>query len=318
MFSRNFKPDHKKECTYHGFVMSPDERAKEVIIEEIMKGGLNTYFAKRSLNVNMANCCSATKNAGYWFFFAIPRARLANVGLDEQDLIRWLNFLNTMKAGFEYYYFGEQQPSVEMLKNLENYEDKSNTYYWVGVPRFGGENWKLPYLHWIALRYLTNTEVGVFNREPNRTETTAPYYLIPRITIMLHEEHKLPKLRAFFYAHATLPFYYYKCMCYAGHVWSIPNLEQAQQHQLDVGVLTTEFRRIWKTGSANMNCMFTPANNTYKGITDIRTLRAPYNIRIASKLFEEGKYNEFIKYLRGSYRPKKEKKVKNVEKEVVA
>lgn len=322
MFPRKFSVDHKEQYVSHDFAMFAGEGTEENTVKQIMKEGVADYLSKRSVGVHInQSCCSGTKNSGYWYLYPIHISSLSNVGITEQELIQWLNFLNTSKAGFRYYYFGEQPADKDNAHALKGRGYSSNSYYWVGVPRVNnkGENTNphFSYLHWIALRYLISTltsSTHVITGGMYENYVAPYYYNIPRIAMMLHEEYKVPRLRAFLFAHAAGPFHGYKALFDMASTWSVEN----HTSKPDLGILVSEFKKIWYayTGTS-MNNTFTAINNGNPNILKIREMRAPYSLPIAGKLFADGKYKQFIKYLKDSYGLKNKVK-KNVKEKVVA
>lgn len=278
--------------------------------------------------VSRSGCCSFTKDPKRWYFFPIHRNELSNVGIVEDDLIAWLKFLNDMRVGFKYLYFGRHEsiPSTEKLwvlkqstyaNEIERITD--NTFYWVAVSPTEGGHSLIPYLHWICLRYLINSYTSNNMINELKAGTRLAYYNIPRIAMFLHEHVGVPKLKAFLYAHVAHPFYCGYGLAFTDYMGQPSGYNiQDKNYYIQtypapcVNLTATEFRKIWAAGSANssMNLMLTESNvshlvNKNTGITALPGYNKPNE---GYALFNAGKYKEYVKYVDDFYRQLKPKK----------
>jgi hypothetical protein len=339
MFPQKFISDHKHECTSHHAIQFRPAKSKEEILSllrelevkkfmnpdrgDIANGNVafdhKAIFGCPSYQVR-AGCCAFTRAGGFWCLYPIHKTELANVGLVEEDLIEWLKFLNDMKAGFEYYYLGEQEcPEYISLKGRTPLYNSSsafgwrcntNDYYWVAVPSFDSSvSAQVPYLHWVALRYLINTFTSP--NLVNQLGSRLPYYNIPRITLYFHKNFGLTRLRAFLYAHIMSPFYSGYGLCYSdfmGYVDKSRDIDYTAYQPPCVSLRATQFKELWYTSRNSegmLNLMLCQSNyeksDTVKKIPGLLHLQAPYNYKEAHKLFREGKYEEAVEHVRKSY-----------------
>jgi hypothetical protein len=355
MFSRKIGNDHKENVLSHNAVFFqtqlPNKKIVKLLCEKGVAGFLhqdvegdmndnsnwNKQFYKDGRITgapsykNRSSCCSFTKGNGLWYLFPIHKDALANVGLTEEDLVKWISYLNSMRVGFKYLYLGLQDGNEYMQNNWVNsrkdYCYTTNQAYWVAVPKFDDNNFRLPYIHWIALRYLINTNISsvnfIYDSVKNKNVTTLgekerfSYYNIPRITIMLNEDYGLPKLKAFLYAHLANPFFSYYGLFYSDY----PNITLRKP---DVGLNNKEFKDMWHydRSSSVLNDMLTQSNDTAALNVIGRKFSAPYDGFHLFKLVDAGDWKSFIKHIQTSYNKKGKKskitkKKTNVKKEVI-
>lgn len=353
MFPRKFVKDHKFDVTNHNAIVFHTEQKKADIIDKIMKMGIASFvtpdnpqagaygnqFKDSRISglpqyIASAGCCAFTKNAAQWYLFPIHSKELANVGLVEDDLVEWITFLNSMRVGFEYLYFGQQPaPTTDVVPSNWRNSTRGNDgiYYWVGMPAFGANALPAkPYLHWICLRYMFNTQVSTMNQSFDKVRRLN-YYHIPRITMFLHQEHKLTKVKAFLYAHLASPFYSGYGLCYSDYMltdteWASQNRTKEQidtnhsVYDVFVNLRVPEFKALWaiRTYNGAMNTMLTQSNyagndTLRKALPKLKDMKSSYVARDLYQLFADGKYEEFIKTIKDSYKSK----VKNGKKKLV-
>jgi hypothetical protein len=350
MFSRKFENDSKEPASIHRSIYFLPNKGvtNEQTIEAIQKEGIANYCQPDYFDVNnssvfkdgrfavghlrvaqFGSCCSFTKAAGQFYLFPIHKQELAAVGLDENDLLVWIKKFNDLKVGFNYLYFGEQ-PGPKMTENngarewMSHYSasHRDNIFYWVGVPVFDEENKLKPYLHWVALRYLWNSRVSESNtkRLGDVAESRLSYYNIPRITMMLHEDFKLPFLKAFLYAHLAHAWFYGNSLCFSDYM-GIKGTDAMGDYDYTksgfpapcANIKRSQFKVLWENTQTSLNLMLTEWNYadllkrglTAETLKGLENLSAPYNVRKVRALFNNGDYAGFIKEIKESYATKK-------------
>jgi hypothetical protein len=342
MFARKYTSDAPRQLQGHHAVMFNTEMKQTDVVKLLKKmgvakftqpdkGGLGGYdstpvykddrIVGRPSYQNGAVCCSFTKNSTQWYLFPIHRDQLANTGLTEDDLIYWIKFLNDMKVGFKYLYLGEQEGNKHMSDIWKPGRDNghmvtSNTYYWVVVPKFAAQaSFRKAYLHWVALRYLINTTIS---SDGSSYGTTRPYYILPRVAVMLHEDLGLSKLRAFLYAHLSFAYKEYYSLCHSDTMYNT-----AANRKPDVSVSPTEFRKLWAINgplNAMLACYVTDRADPYNGGADavkIKKFAATYNTNVLFDLAAKNDWKGFVQHIEKSYRALRTKKTKDGKKETV-
>jgi hypothetical protein len=265
-----------------------------------------------------AGCCSFTKSANQWYLFPIHRNELASVGLDEKDLKAWVRFLLGMKIGLNYKYLGEHELNVTFpgrSPNLwrEAQRAPDNKFYWIACPAFpSGTNRNLPYLNWICIRYLFNSNQGSHLLNELKSKERLMYYNIPRIAMFLHKTYGLTRLRAFLYAHVANPFYSGHGLAYTDYMGK-SNYVNCQAPCLNIKA--PQFKKLLETTAVSgaMNTVLTKLNFDYLIARNevpegLEHLNAPYDANTCYKLFDEGDYVGFIKHIDDSYNIKRRKK----------
>lgn len=324
MFSKSFKVDHKNTRNGHNAIYFETKLSNEEIIKKLNEMGIAdfvkpdkeasgynnpTYNDKRIEGVYytaiFAGCCSFSKRPQSWYLYPISEHALKNTGLDEQDLIEWIHFLNATEAGFEYLYFGEQALPTAYASRLnevggsEYNKCAKSKQYWVAVPPHLEDNRNLQYLHWIALRYLINTTCSTSSYECGNHRL--PYYMIPRATMMFNKEYGIPKLRAFLYAHLTASYYSYYGLAYTDQY-------NTEVYKPCVHITRTQFKELIKNATVNgtMNELLTSNNynnnSANKKIVGLKNLDAPYNLVTLHNLFAKGDYEGFLDHIKESYK----------------
>lgn len=277
-----------------------------------------------------AECCAFTKTRDVFYLFPIHKEELANVGLDEQDLLYWINKLNGMEVGFQYLYFGEKYtPKRTKPGGSYNwfgaYSQRLSTekFYWVGVPKLGYRNQNKPYLHWVALRYLISTQVSDNNvrlvGKDIPLQNRLAYYHIPRATVMFHEKFGLPFLKAFLYAHLTSPYYCGNSLAYTDYMGVNMGMGRDYRDSAQapcVNVTEKQFKELWDSAGESLNSMLIQTeflkNWSYKDSikkVGLKHLAAPYDHEKLYTLFSKGLYQDFINEIENSYKVYEEKHV---------
>jgi hypothetical protein len=331
MFSRKFVNDHKGSRQSHHAVSFTSSLSRKEVIKLLIKMGVAKFITEDNTPKEMdlynpnftryndnriagapqyhvsSQCCAFTKNSQRWFLFPIHEKDLENTGFDGEDLVKWIMFLNGMKAGFEFHYLGVQEGNTYTHKNMyRGWGKDRNSFHWVLVPANPtGVHYKKTYLHWIFLRYLINTTASEAHMLDIKAKRLA-YYNIPRITMMLHEDFGVPKLKALMYAHLAYPFYYYY-----GFIASDCFNTDDNPIKADVSVTAEEFKHLLSndsiTGANNMLAISQNASPTVRSYRK-RDYAAPYKPSVLWALFEKGDYEGFIKHIKDSYKsiaPKK-------------
>lgn len=343
MFSKEFikQPYEMKSKSHHRafYFSSPD--SNQNITNLILAKGVTAFIQPDGVTYNgdlryddgrvrsaqfvtHADCCAFTRTPNVFYLFPIHKDDLKNVGLDEQDLIYWINKLNESGAGFEYLYFGEHEtPKITAINGMydwfyeHNYYLRDTNFYWVGVPKLG---YKInrPYLHWVMLRYLISTEYS--NQHSNYLGPKIPrlaYFNIPRITVMLHKEFGLPFFKALLYAHLANPFKSGNGLAYTdymgincGYSYDFRETYQAPC----VNVTPEQFKWLWENSGDQLNQLLTRSFYTSvsygrkpENMAGLTKLDAPYDCNVLYKLFHEGKYQDFINEIENSYKKHEEK-----------
>jgi hypothetical protein len=253
--------------------------------------------------VNNGTCCSFTK-PNRWYLFPFHPTELAAVGLTEDNLIEYITFLNSLKCGFEYLYFGLQEGGEfvdHMITRHHSSYAGNGEYFWVGVKqktnsvRNGYAN-QYHYAHWIHLRYLINsTQYG---------SNDNPYYLFPRIMFHLNKTKKLPKWQAFMFAYAATQWYGYYCLVDGGSSAYVP----------DLGLKPSEFKALLnhKGDNRTMNYMLTSSNpDAKKAIGFIP--QAKHESYMAASIFGKS-VDDFIAYMKKCYPSTKKRNVSAAKK----
>lgn len=323
MFPRTFAKCHSRDILHHEAIHFISGLPDSEVIKRILDEGIvkffthdvdkptfdNPYKDNRVMGVASypANygCCAFTKTLDRWYLFPIHKTDLENVGLCEEDLIKWIKFLNDTKTIFKYKYFGIHPTLPEHFNRINSYKKWAveNEFYWVGVPPIS--DWKnQPYLNWICLRYLINTNMG-----NGGGSYAQPYYMIPRVVMMLHEDFGLSRVKALMYAHISATYYYYYSMCYSD------NMNNAL-YKPDVNLTSIQFRKLMSvTGiNAEMNSVFSVRNAQSGNVKAIKDLKAPYDYMECFKLFQNGNYEGFVKHIKNAYKSLKTKDKKEISK----
>lgn len=363
MFSRKFANDATNAIHHHRAIhFLPNQgTTNEEIIKQIQKQGIAKYcqpdsfdskyqahifndgrFAQYSFKIQtFAGCCSFTKTAGNFYLFPIHKTDLASVGLVEEDLLLWIKKFNDLKVGFNYLYFGEQPaPEVTGMKEVSNWmaphynSKEENIFYWVGVPVVDPNSRLIPYLHWVTLRYLWNARQSGNNSYrifgASSDKEMLGYYNIPRVTMMFHEDYKVPFLKAFLYAHIVHPWCFGNSLAYSDYMGLSGMLDQGNGrdpvpydykkslYQAPcVDLKRSQFKELWANYPGGLNTMLTEHGVTVMSKSELITtttkavvgdLAAPYDPRLLHTLFDEGKYDEVIKHIKDSYKKHKEAK----------
>lgn len=326
MFPRSFTKKHTQECYEHDAICFRSTLTNDQVVETIMKMGVlefirpqgrldgtnaNAYPDKRINGypsfIEDRACCSFTRNSNQWYLFSITERQLTNVGLTQDDLLRWIKFLNEMRVGFQFKYFGMSTLPAG-LPALDKYVRQ--TTHWVGVPDFASDNTNLAYLHWISLRYLISTNIGTLRE-------SLPYYAIPRAAVMLHEDFGLTKIKSFLYAHMIAPIYAYKAMC--NNETTYDAAPDSQNTYLpDISLNSIQFKKLWNKKLAGMNNMIAPLRGHSDPTIVKKVMSAPYHPRTCYELWQKGDYKGFIAYLDSVYKPEKVKTKKTKVKESVS
>lgn len=327
MFPRKFKNDQKQELTsHHSITFTTDLSEKKLVASLIEKGvadfisfdnpyvtgtwGAKDFKGKKpykdnritgepSIRTNVG-CNSHMKNQNLNTLFPIHKKQLENLGYTEENIIEWINFLNGMRVGLKFYYLGEQAaPKMVETEWRNKCLVDSNDYYWVFLPSHSEDgHWKRVYLQWVALRYLINTTTSSVSM--NGLKLKLGYFNIPRITMMLHEDFKISKIKAFLYAQLANPFYSYWGMNYSDSINPL--------NHFDVSVKATEMKKLLteKNVSVSMNMMLC-IGNTSPAVEKIlgRKLKATYEISKLFFLFQKGEYANFVKEIKKCYRLEK-------------
>lgn len=312
MFSRTFDliPNYTKVT--HNFISFQSNLASTAVVKKIKSMGIakflvadkgdmtpythNIYEDGRLNGVphryTNNQCCYSTKQCK-WFLYPIHPTELAAIGLTEDDLIKYIKFLNSLKCGFNYLYFGLQDGgsfTKEFVNN--NYSFKgSNEYFWVGLAyRREETHWNYYYCHWIHLRYLINS-TSAFNKGHSYGSKDA-YYLFPRIMFYLNEVKRLPKWQSFMFAYAAGEWYYYYGLVNAAR----------ESTPFDLGLKPSEFKTLLVNSTLNgtMNNMLITENNKVASKYGIK-INPRHNQFTSVKLWKEGKIDEFIAYMKKSY-----------------
>jgi hypothetical protein len=344
MFSRKFVNDHKEAVIAHNAIYFGSRLTNKQVIEKILKEGLLNFIKEDNANpswgqsfyndnridgklqyATQAACCAFTKTDKNFYIFPIHEEQLKNVGLNGDDLLKWLNFLNTAKIGLKYYYLGhfagnDYMHTIWRGKNKHPIHSTvpTNEYHWVMIPR-AQENfndtsntlYKVPYFGWIALRWLINTFISNQGNNPGEnipTRQRLAYYNLPRIAMMLHEDFGLTKLRSILYANAMHPFYYYYSLCYSDRLFV------NEEFKFDVSVKAAQFKGLLRlnTWDGSMNSMLTAQNvrqraNVREVLPEVRT---PYNWRMLHENFLAGKYEDCVNHIKQAYKITKPTKTK--------
>lgn len=366
MFSEKFIADNKFSNITHNALSFASELKKEQVIEKLLGSkGIFNFFTRGQKGSNgynpygshitgepsvasNADCCAFTQNGEMWFLFPIHKNELANVDMTEETLVYWLKFLNESEAGFEYLYFGEQEPPQvnNAWSNLTRTKSDNSAYYWVGIAP-SRINAKIPYMHWIGLRYAISTRCTgggyVWPGAYSDKIVNYPYYVIPRITDLLHTKFGLSKIKAFLYAHLTSRYYANHGLAFTQHmgVTLPPNSATGLTSPTAltaypapcVNLTGEQFKTLLYQDKYldTINNMLTPLNYNFllnrieerkKNISfkavvipkGLDNLNAPYakNVESLNKmylLFQSGKIQEFIDFIDESYGIKKVEKV---------
>lgn len=355
MFPTAFKNDAKQILTTHKAITFHTELSEKSILSLLQKNGIEWFITKdlkqkssydpgyknnritgEPQYVPNAGCCSFVKDPNKWYLFPIHENELANVGLKEEDLMAWINFLNRSRAGFKYYYFGEQTISYDFEAGTGNKRswrtagDKPNTYYWVAYPKFGEDiNRNVPYFHWICLRYLFNTTQATNSLGNNWWEKgDLAYYNIPRIAMYLHEKLGLRRLKALLYAHYASNFYsgyglgftdYGGLKFKSGTGVYSHDVDYSQVYTPCVNLTASQFKTIWNTPSSDgtMNYMFTKKNfdTVKKKVPELKHLDGLY-MPDFWPIFRKGDYAGFVKAIDNFYKSKGSNRVTKKKKAV--
>ena len=292
--------------------------------------GVAHYYSSQS-------CCAFTKDPAKWFLFPIHRNELNNVGLVEDDLIVWLKFLKDMKVGFKYLYLGEQEYNVKKSTNYPVWtHDKErasdNTFYWVAIPKFSENTLeRIPYLHWICLRYLFGTMTSTACLEGLKPKIRLSYHNIPRITMFFHEKYRFTKLKSFLYAHLANPFFSGYGIAFTDYMGVkykslyMHDVDHSKNYQAPcVDITTQQFKELLTLPSNSnlMNSVLTKisydTSKDVRNIPGLKNLDAPYNCHKLYELFDSEDYDGFIEHIRSSYgystseKPAKSKKITSV------
>lgn len=343
MFPKKFINDEKFQLMNHNAVHFRSDLTIKKVVNLILKMGVAAFvtpdnaaagYNESAYNdnriagrINMrtrAGCCSFTKDPSQFYLFPIHTAQLTNVGLTDDDLVKWIMWLNGAKMGFKYLYLGKQEGNESMNNAWVSIKDSwgkvrvqqdcpTNEFHWILVPRFAeGTDFKKTYMHWICLRWLINTRASNDNfGNFGEGSTRWGYHQIPRIAMMLNEDFGLTRLKSILYAHITHPFYYYYSLFYSDYL-NMP------ERKPDVSVTNAEFKKMMSVQSYDgaMNSVFTSYNNN-NGISKKaigRALHAPYDHMTVMRLFREGNYQDMIKHIEGSYKTANLKLKKNATK----
>jgi hypothetical protein len=350
MFSRNFTRDHKREKVNHNAISFMSNLPKEEIIQKLVAMGVESFINPDSVRTtaNMydmnfkpyndnrivgnvtfhsnSQCCSFTRNSQRWFIFPIHNNYLDNTGFDADDMLKWIKFLNDMNAGFEYRYLGYQEATLGGgISNSfrENNSSEGRSFHWVLVPASGANvHFKKTYLHWIFLRYMINTTHSLQNMHAYTNASIMgekmrlPYYCIPRIAMMFHEDYNVSRFKSLLYAHLANPFYYYY-----GFIPSDLITDNASIHKADVSIKAKEFKQLLcedaSTGANSMLSVERVSSENFKKMIG-RWPEAPYNHIELFKLFDAGDYKGFIKHIKDSYKALKAKGTAKAKKDVKA
>lgn len=343
MFPKIFKNDTKVQILSHQSVNFLSTLTKETVIKRLKKEGIAAFTtpdivttygdpwkdSRITGNITIttgAGCCSFTKNPERWYLFPISRLELAAVGLVEDDLVRWIKYLNDLKIGFGYLYFGEQPASDDTFKtwtgkkpsissfgvNEDRYSRKENNYFWVCVPRWPiGTNRNVPYLHWIYLRYLINS-TRTQNHDLAASTEKLEYYNIPRLIFSLIDDYGLEPFRAFMYCIAMSPWYSGYGLAYSDYP-DYPDDRTENLHP-DIGVSAAKFKKTWFTClplDGSMNNMLSARNNNHPQLLDKNGKSLVFTAKHESykcfELFKARDIKGLIAYLDRLYYPSKTK-----------
>lgn len=338
MFPREFSNSVKNDKIYHRAIYFQTGKSNDDTIKSIMEKGISDFLAtdtpygyadKRIHDDGLqyygkAECCAFTKTPNVFYLFPIHKDELANTGLDEQDLLYWINKLNGEEVGFKYVYFGEQRTPYKTRAGARldwmtshTLRLSSEDFYWVGVPKLGVKVNK-PYLHWVALRYLVSTEnsgTGLANYL-GKGKLRLQYYNIPRVTVMLHEDFGVPFLKAFLYAHIANPFKSGNGLAYTDYMGIKINdmNDYSKTYQAPcVNVTNEQFAFLWDNCGDTLNIMLTQydfdtRHKSRSGdLKGLKHLKAPYDHEKLYQLFYDKQYQEFINEIENSYKEYEEK-----------
>lgn len=279
--------------------------------------------------ITHADCCAFTKTRDCFYLFPIHKEELASVGLNEQDLLYWINKLNGTEVGFQYLYFGERKTPERTRPGagFDWFDDHGrlpdDNFYWVGVPKLGYRNHNKPYLHWVALRYLISTQISENNidsvGENLGYRDRLAYYHIPRATVLFHEKYNIPFLTAFLYAHITNPYYCGNSLAYTDYMGinmgGTRDFRETAQAPC-VKITNEQFKETWDATNETLNSMLT--QREFKGSlsakdqikkTGLKHLAAPYDHEKLYMLFNKGLYQDFINEIENSYKVYEEEHV---------
>lgn len=361
MFRNVFKNDATLSISGHQALTFNTGWTKAKVTAQIRKRGIAGFLEKDNKGVgygitpykddrvigtvnvqHMASCCSFTKDPEKWYLFPIHASELAVVGLEEDDLIRWIKTLNGMKVGFKYLYFGAQEGGSwtdkwfkgekhNGISPISKERYSSATLFWVAVPKLNSRgkngivtniNPKIPYMHWIYLRYLINYQTSSGNSVPINIPKLS-YYNIPRVMMTLIDEHKLPAFKAFMYTMVAAPWYSGWGICYSDYGGNTPTEDNNKNAYPNytmyypyLGVTAAQFKALMHgpTSNGTMNATLCSQNtsNVVKELKlDLTALHSP------NKCFEyikQGDLKGFIAYLDSLYHPKKAKAKSNGKK----
>jgi hypothetical protein len=360
MFPTSFSNDAKIQITNHRGIMFNSDFSYDTVLSRLNKpDGINSFLKRDDTGSNVygplykdnringnytaytaAGCCAFTKNHTMWYLYPIHEEELTNVGLDEQDLIKWINYLNNLKVGFKYLYLGEQSIGIAQANFMDRYSLRpTNKFYWVAKAPEGtindNINPNIPYLHWIMLRYLFNGQVTPEQHNLLKPKLKLAYYNIPRITMYFHEKLGLSALKSLLYALVTSNYYSGYGIAYTDYMGQ-KGISKTQYGDGQVARDYTaqqapclrftreQFKQVWhnRCTTGNMNSMLTQRNFTGENakIKGLKDMEAPYvkDIHALYDLFAEGKYVEFVKAIDKSYGVRTKFKIaEEVKKEVV-
>jgi len=327
MFDRKFYDNYKVNVTYHNALQFMSGLSKKKVIQLLLSKGIESFITPDNVTINRmsgdrveeysdnrivgnmlvrinSQCCSFSKSPGYYYLYPIHETELNNTGFTGDDLVEWIKWLNDANMGYEYYYLGVQDNITEFDNRLQGTHtimkgNNDNSFHWVLVPAFGDNaSAKIPYLHWISLRWMINTTV----REPKSVVKSYPN--IVRAAKMFNEDYGISKIRSLFYANIAAPYYSYYSIFHSDNMYSMPD------NKPDVHINSATFKKL-------LNCSATNMNNTmvvsqmyslvFKNL-GVSKLMAPYDVSILHNLFAKGDYEGFISHIRKSYLLIKRKK----------
>lgn len=319
MFPRNFKNDAKMKICNHNAIQFTTTLSKQKVVAAIKSKGIAAFVTPDKVNTfgavyedkristtptyqRNAGCCSFTKDPSFWYLYPIHKAELANVGLTEQDIINWLKYLNDLRVGFKYLYFGEQEGGnkanetwrIGTSSNTERYPN--NTYYWIGVQSFPTSTSKnIPYLHWIYLRYLIN---GTTSSNVSSGTYHHAYYNIPRVIMYMVEKLGMKPFKAFMYSLAVGAWY-----CGYGLAYSDYDISNTVP---DLDITAAQFKIIWQNCSGYVNHMLTTQQSVPIGVNK-KAFEPKHDPTFCWNLYNKGQIKEIVKYLDKCYYPIKVK-----------
>jgi hypothetical protein len=348
MFPRVFKNDAKHTLNSHYAVVFNIFESSKNTISKIKKMGITAFLEPDRIDLDSYNrtirihyddrrminaaflreqgCCAFTRNSSYFYLFPIHKNELANTGITEQELIQWIEFLNGMRVGFKYSYFGEAEgPTITAEATILNstnrhcwsnfrseWRGRDNRYYWIGVEKFGSETILKPYLHWVCLRYLINSTTSSFNCSGMKSTSRLAYYNIPRIAMFFREEMKLTKLKSFLYAHVASQFNSGNSFAFSD-IMGLDKLNPSYQAPC-LNVTSKQFQEIWSENNGSLNYTLTKhfydGSERIRAIEGLKNLDAPYDPNLIHELFDKGDYEGFVKHIEDSYKKLNENELK--------